>query len=105
MPFKKLIFLSVLILFITGCKPDSGTSSLLSCAEALMDVMPDSALVLLKNIDGKKINGRELKARYSLLYSAALDKNAIDISSDSVIQFAKAYYAEKGTAVLSAEYF
>ena len=53
--------------------------------ESVINDYPDSALVLLQNIELKKIHSRKEKARYFLLMSMAYDKNFIDIKSDKII--------------------
>ncbi len=64
----------------------------LDMAETLMNEHPDSALYILQNIDYESLKGKEEKARHSLLMSMALDKNYIDLTSDSLINIAVDYY-------------
>ena len=52
---------------------------------------------MLEELEGEKLTGRRLKARFALLYSMALDKNCIDIASDSVINCAVKYYSRFGS--------
>jgi len=67
-------------------------------AECLMNEKPDSALIILKNIDKTIELSESQNARYALLYSQALDKNYIDETNDSLINIAVEYYNENGTA-------
>lgn len=67
-------------------------------AECLMNEKPDSALIILKNIDNTIELSESQNARYALLYSQALDKNYIDETNDSLINIAVEYYNENGTA-------
>lgn len=66
--------------------------------ESVINDYPDSALVLLQNIELKKIHSRKEKARYFLLMSMAYDKNFIDIKSDTLINPAINYYRRRGSA-------
>ncbi|MGN0213730.1 MAG: hypothetical protein ACI4AH_02845 [Muribaculaceae bacterium] len=92
---KLVLFLS--LLFFVSCG-NSEISDTLSQAESVMDEQPDSALALLKQIDGKQISSDSQNARYALLYSQALDKNYIDVTNDSLINIAVAYYQNHGSA-------
>ncbi|MGM9785301.1 MAG: hypothetical protein ACI3ZS_00440 [Candidatus Cryptobacteroides sp.] len=62
-----------------------------------MDNDPEMALELLESINSNDLNTRRSQARYALLYSMALDKNYIDITSDSLINIAVDYYRHHGT--------
>lgn len=66
-------------------------------AERLMQNRPDSALDLICSIDTAGFT-RPARARYALLLSQALDKNYIDLESDSVIRPAVEYYSRRGNA-------
>ena len=82
---------------ISSCE-DATINEQMDKAECLMNEKPDSALILLKNVD-KTIELSEFQnARYALLYSQALDKNYIDETNDSLINIAVEYYNENGTA-------
>lgn len=64
-------------------------------AEALMHEDPAGAMSLLRDsIDAAALpSGSELQARYALLLSQALDKNRMELNSDSLISIAADYYA------------
>ena len=62
-----------------------------------MSMRPDSALIVLEKLNHSDIKGRYNKAKYALLYSQALDKNYIDIKSDSIISNALKYYRYRGS--------
>lgn len=66
-------------------------------AERLMQARPDSALGLLRGTDTSGFN-RAARAKYALLLSQALDKNYIDLKSDSIIRPAVEYYSRRGRA-------
>ncbi len=60
-----------------------------------MEKQPYSALKMLKQIKNPNNLSTKDRAFYALLMSQALDKNAIDIESDSLIQIAAKYYTNK----------
>ena len=75
----------------------SETYRLLKDVESYMEARPDSALAMLEGIDKSELTSKELEAKYALLLSQALDKNYIDLQSDSVIVPAVRYYENHGT--------
>ena len=85
----------LLLLGITGCRKQYPVAEKLLQAEAVMNEYPDSALNLLKGIEQTELQTREHHARYALLYSQALDKNYIDLTSDSLISIAVDYYKDR----------
>ena len=72
-----------------------------------MELQPNIALNILDSIDQNTLPTKMLKARYSLLYSMALDKNYIDITHDTIIAPAINYYKNHGSAdeKLKANYY
>jgi len=66
---------------------------------------PDSSLNILEKIRVERVRGRKNKAKYALLYSQALDKNYIDVESDSIIRVARDYYAHRGSNEERAQAF
>lgn len=89
-------FASILIiLFIVGCGnvENRRVEQIVSEASELLHSCPDSALRLIENIDPGKISRRSTRAKYALVYSAALDKNYVDVDRDSLIATADRYYA------------
>lgn len=87
--------LSALLLLLVAVSCRKGDESALQTAESVMSERPDSALMLLEAIDGSQLAG-ELQARHALLLSQAYDKNYIDLTSDSLISIATAYYENHG---------
>ena len=85
------------ILSIAGCRDASSVSSRLDAADCLMELRPDSSLIILDSIQPSALNERGLKARYALLKSMALDKNYVDTTTFVVLQPAIDYYLENGT--------
>ena len=88
---RPILFISIL-LTVFSCQ--SGIHKTLNQADALLQQKPDSALVLLQSINSSRLKSKQSKAHYALLMSAALDKNYIDISSDSLINRALKYYSQ-----------
>ncbi|MBD5238836.1 MAG: tetratricopeptide repeat protein [Bacteroidales bacterium] len=88
---RRLVYiLAAMVLFMVGCT-DSRVSEELIMAEAMMEERPDSALAILREIDGSALSG-ESQARHALLLSQAYDKNYIDQTNDSLISIALNYY-------------
>ena len=88
-------YLLLSLLLLTGCNDPKHVTDDLIRAEAWMNEHPDSALNLLKGIEQTELQTREHHARYALLYSQALDKNYIDLTSDSLINIAVDYYKDR----------
>ena len=87
---KRRIILGILIvLSFTGCY-NREQDYRLDKAEALLQKKPDSALTILQQFFPGSQQAEQ--ARYALLYSAALDKNHIKITNDSLIRKAWDYY-------------
>ena len=96
-----LIRLSLLMTFLlaaVSCKENPRAVSRLDEAEAMIADMPDSALAILRQHKDYRLNTRSLKARHALLHTIALDKNYIDLTTDSIIAPAVKYYDHKGTS-------
>lgn len=85
-------------IFLITCQSRSGAWQALDTARSQMERHPDSALHILRSLEPELLADRALKARYALLYSQALDKNYIDLKSDSIIAPAVEYYAKHGRA-------
>ena len=93
---KILIYITASILACClACSRDKAAITLLDSADSLMESRPDSALCILESINRDIITGNETKARYALLMSQALDKNYIDVTSDSLIATATRCYADR----------
>ena len=90
-----VLSLSVIAL-LASC--DDSVLSRLSDVEAFIDNRPDSALVVLESIPHTELTTRRSRAKYALLKSIALDKNYIDVTSDSIIAPAVSYYRHHGSA-------
>ena len=75
----------------------SETFRVLEDVDSYIEARPDSALAVLEGIDKSELTSKELEAKYALLLSQALDKNYIDLQSDSIIAPAVMYYENHGT--------
>ena len=91
---RKLLALLALVA-LCGCQALS-VDDLLSQAERQIVSAPDSALVTVKSIKRFALINPKHRARYGVLYSAALDKNYIDVAADSLIRFSATYYDTHG---------
>ena len=86
-PRYTLIFLlASASLLLISCTDKPHIKAVLDKAEEVMET-EDPAVVrtMLNSINTEELNTRRLKARYALLYSQVLDKNYIDLTSDSII--------------------
>lgn len=92
----KQFLLPFILLFALSCQ--SEVQRRLDCAESLLQQQPDSALYILQSIENSQLQTTRKEARYALLMSAALDKNYIDITSDSLINKAVEFYSRHGDA-------
>ncbi len=94
MDITRLLILPVLLLLMVAaaCSRHSAVSDTLTHAEAIMEEHPDSALAILEAIPDSTLTTNADRALHALLLSQALDKNYIDIASDSLINIAVNYY-------------
>lgn len=72
-------------------------SEILDTAERQIVEYPDSALTTMRFIRRYAVLVPQVRARYGVLYSAALDKNYIDVASDSLVRYSADYYDLHGT--------
>lgn len=86
-----------IVLLLAGCGHGENrrAEEVVSEAAGLLYGSPDSALRLIERIDPGKISRRSTRARYALVYSAALDKNYVDVDRDSLISIAWRYYENR----------
>lgn len=87
----RYLLASLLLLVLFSC--DKKERHQMDKAEALLSEFPDSALAVLDKIDPFLLRSRGNRARYALLKSAALDKNYIDVTVDSLTRQAVDYYS------------
>lgn len=89
--------LLLLAIILIGCNNSREVSRALSSAENIMTESPDSARLILANINRSSLKSRAAKARHALLYSQALDKCYVDVDNDSLTSIALNYYKTHGT--------
>ena len=86
------------VALVAGCYNNNNPGQLICQANRIIQQRPDSALILLKQIDSSGRWNRRLRAEYSLAYVTALDKNYIDTTNVSLLNPAIDYYERRGTA-------
>lgn len=85
------------IVCLISCNKRADYYNTLLQVESQIEENPQEALTTLQQIDTDNLSGRRTRAKYSLLYSIALDKNYIDTTDIEILQPAIAYYGKKGT--------
>lgn len=99
---KTIIFLAVIALCFASCgRSFSLAERFLDEAEAKLETQPDSAFVELDSLDRALLSTRELRARHALLYTIALEKVGMEITSDSIINIAVEYYTSSGNEAMA----
>ena len=98
MYMKHFLSILFLVLCLASCNSHSEHWNTLSQVESYIEEKPDSALVLLEQINTAELSGKEEKAKYALLYSMALDKNFVDKTDFEVLQPAIDYYEDNGSS-------
>lgn len=81
-----------IILLLPSCGGRSNVSATLDSAETLMETDPDSALLLLIQLNTDSLTGKSDRALYAMLLTEALDKNQMKPTDDSLISIASDYY-------------
>jgi len=96
--FRRLAVLAVaaaavLAIFVTACRESHEDNRSLVYAEELMAVAPDSAIVILEQLDPASLKTPEGRARRALLLTWARHKCYIEETDDSLISTAVDYYS------------
>lgn len=100
---QKKLYLLLLYVFLIACGNNTKIELELQQVERCLQTFPDSALCRLNLINPNDIRRRATHAKYALLYSQALDKNEIDLDSDSIIYPAVKYYKYHGRKIDKAK--
>lgn len=87
----------VLTIAFASCSGDDSAKLMMDAAEAVVWDRPDSALSLLESVNAMKLKSKSSKARFSMLYAMALDRNGVDTADLSVIDPAVRYYESHGS--------
>ena len=94
---KRYIITLIIALGLVACSQDLKQYDTLTQIESFVIEKPDSALIVLEQIDISELSSKEERAKHALLYSMALDKNYIDKTDFDVLQPAIDYYEDNGT--------
>lgn len=94
-------FIGIMLIFmviLTSCsRTDTQLKGQLDLIESIIEKDGEQAYKMLKGMNRDSISSKSEYARYSLLMSMAMDKNYIDITSDSIIAPAVEYYRKHGS--------
>lgn len=94
-------FTGIMLIFmviLTSCsRTDTQLKGQLDLIESIIEEDGKQAYKMLKGMNRDSISSKSEYARYSLLMSMAMDKNYIDITSDSIIAPAVEYYRKHGS--------
>ena len=104
---NRFVIIFLLMSFLLVSCDNRQTKSLLQDVETYIQERPDSALRVLRKVDSLTLNTKSLRARYSLLFAMALDKNYIDTTALSILEPTVAYYERLGSPqdkMLSCDY-
>ncbi len=91
---KRIIYIIILVVSLMSCEGHSEHWTAISQIETYIEGRPDSALAVLQAISPDDLIGKDEKALYALMMSMAMDKNYVDVKSDSLIMLAVDYYDE-----------
>ena len=92
----RTIAVVAIIVFVSSCASKEA-KRIMDTADAVMWTRPDSALAVLESIDTLSLKTKAQRARYSLLYTMALDRNHRDIPDLRIIKPAASYYERHGS--------
>lgn len=92
----RTIAVVAIIVFVSSCASKEA-KRIMDTADAVMWTRPDSALAVLESIDSLSLKAKAQRARYSLLYTMALDRNHRDIPDLRIIKPAASYYERHGS--------
>ena len=92
----RTIAVVAIIVFVSSCGSKE-SNLIMDTADAVMWTRPDSALAALESIDTLNLRTKAQRARYSLMYTMALNRNWIDTADLRVIQPAARYYERHGS--------
>ena len=95
---NRFVIIFLLMSFLLVSCDNRQTKSLLQDVETYIQERPDSALRVLRKVDSLTLNTKSLRARYSLLFAMALDKNYIDTTALSILEPTVAYYERLGSS-------
>lgn len=94
---NRFVIIFLLMSFLLVSCDNRQTKSLLQDVETYIQERPDSALRVLRKVDSLTLNTKALRARYSVLFAMALNKNYIDTTALSILEPTVAYYEKFGS--------
>ena len=97
-----ILLIGLLICMTTICSESCSSRQALSVlddVESYIQERPDSALKVLNGLNSHLFKTNKARAKFSLLYSTALNKNYIDTTDLSIIKPAVDFYSKHGTPV------
>ena len=94
---KRYIISLIIALGLVACSQDLKQYDTLTQVESFVIEKPDSALIVLEQIDISELSSKEERAKHALLLSMAMDKNYIYKTDFKVLQPAIDYYEDSGT--------
>lgn len=89
------IILSVITLCSASCSRSGQHRQILSEAERIASAYPDSALLILEDIDPKDLEEDSLRALYAIVVGTAHKAGDNSMVSDSLTKYAFGYYRDK----------
>lgn len=93
---RQLVITLLIVISFVSC---SNTYSQLQEIESYIEEDPKRALEEIRNLNPDNfLFSQRTKAKHALLHSMALDKNYIDLTTDSIIAPAVKYYSKHGSA-------
>lgn len=100
---KSYLFLIICVIFtVSGCDHFNPN---LKKAESIMEEHPDSALKILRGIKSPRSLSEKDYALYALLVTQATDKNDLDLTKDSLSDYAVRYFRESKDSVHAYKVF
>ena len=94
----KFVMIALCLCHMQSCSRINHINNTLSKVDFILDKDPKTALEKLDSIDQEMLVTRKMKARYALLRSISLDKNFIDLTTDTLIAPAVKYYNNHGSS-------
>ena len=95
---RALICLIIAALSAFSCTVASGIEQQMDNVESIIEKDPVKALETLRSIAPEDLGSGRHRARHALLHSMALDKNYVDLTTDSIIAPAVTYFRRHGSA-------
>ena len=99
----KSIAALLLTVVVAACSSGHAHHDLLSKAEQLVDLYPDSALRILSAINIDSLTTEDERAHYGLLQAEASHGAGIPLASDSLISYSLFYYERQGNQRLGSQ--